>query len=117
MPVPWMAVLSLALLYLAYNVLPTLLAPLLTPLRRLPGPSSPNWFWGHLREFRGDAGTLAQSWIAKYGHVLRFKLILNVRHVHLLSKRGDNLKRFCIPARSSSDHGHQGFEPYLDPFG
>lgn len=78
MPIPWISILVLALLYVAHNVLPTLLAPFLTPLRRLPGPRSPSWLWGHLREYRGDPGTLPKAWIAKYGHVLRFKLMLNV---------------------------------------
>ncbi len=67
-------------LFLGYKIVPTLLEPLLTPLRRVPGPPSPSWFWGNLREYSdSDVGTKSRIWLAEYGHVIRFKLLLNVR--------------------------------------
>ncbi|KAJ3480235.1 hypothetical protein NLI96_g8502 [Meripilus lineatus] len=66
-------------LFAAYQIVPTLLDPFLTPLRHLRGPPTTSWFWGNVKDQSdGDAGEKTQQWVAEYGHVFRIKSLLNL---------------------------------------
>lgn len=73
--------------FVAYKVLPILLEPFLTPLRRIPGPPNASWLWGNLKEIRegSEPGGTTRKYLEKYGHVARYKLFLSVRIVILVS--------------------------------
>ncbi|KAJ3480225.1 hypothetical protein NLI96_g8501 [Meripilus lineatus] len=65
--------------FVAYKVLPILLEPFLTPLRRIPGPPNASWLWGNLKEIRegSEPGGTTRKYLEKYGHVARYKLFLS----------------------------------------
>lgn len=53
--------------------------PYVSPLRSLPGPPSPSWFWGQVKymlELDDDA--LIERWIERYGNNVTFTGLFNV---------------------------------------
>jgi len=51
--------------------------PFVSPLRDLPGPKSPSFIWGNLREiFSADPGELHDKWVEQYGTTFVSNLIV-----------------------------------------
>jgi hypothetical protein len=49
-------------------------------LRNLPGPPSPSWIWGNVRDIlAAEHSVLHEQWIKKYGNVIMYRMLLNVR--------------------------------------
>ena len=65
--------------YGLYKLLEVLITPLLSPLRDLPGPPSPSFAFGNLKEiFDADNSVLHEAWTEKYGHTLMYRAWFNV---------------------------------------
>jgi hypothetical protein len=59
-----------------------LLAPYLSNMRHIPGPSSGSWITGHIGELNKSETDRAEChlrWIQQNGHVYVYKSLLNVR--------------------------------------
>ena len=73
----FVAVLGAAL----WALFPYLLAPFRSSLLNLPGPASPSWFLGTVKDvFESDGTRIFDDWIEEYGPNVMHRGILNVRH-------------------------------------
>ena len=62
-----------------YKLLEVFIKPLFSPLRDLPGPPSPSFVFGNLKEiFDADNSVLHEAWTEKYGHTLMYRAWFNV---------------------------------------
>lgn len=63
---------TVTFIYGVYKLLNVLLiAPLLSPLRDIPGPENPSIIFGNLRQiFEQDPGELHKKWVEAYGSTL-----------------------------------------------
>lgn len=54
----------------------------MSPLRQLPGPISPSWLYGNVREYT-EAGqaVLWDHWTGIYGNTFKFSTFFNVSHL------------------------------------
>ncbi|PCH43005.1 cytochrome P450 [Wolfiporia cocos MD-104 SS10] len=78
--------------FLVWTAIRILVAPLVSPLRDLPGPPRDNWLYGHIRQFNQneDAATLQQSWAETYGPTLRMKGWMNSDRLFTIDTRALN---------------------------
>ena len=59
---------------------PYLLAPFRSSLLNLPGPRSPGWLFGSLKDiYESDGETITDEWIEGYGPNVMYRGFLNVR--------------------------------------
>jgi hypothetical protein len=65
-----------------YRLVRALLHPFFSPLKDVPGPKSNSAMFGHFKEIlEADPGVLHEKWAKEFGPVLKYKMILNVRHL------------------------------------
>ncbi|TFY74216.1 hypothetical protein EWM64_g9797, partial [Hericium alpestre] len=65
--------------------------PYLSSLRDIPGPASPSFIWGNMKEiFEAEALVLHEKWLDKYGPVIKYKGFLNLDRVLTLDLRAIN---------------------------
>lgn len=70
--------LALAVLLL-WQVVPIFVQSFWSPLRKLPGPPSPHWFFGNFKALmRGDASTQQERWAEQYGHTMGYNALFGV---------------------------------------
>lgn len=75
------ALVLVAVLKSAFDILQRILRPLFSPLRLLPGPPSSSWLFGNLLEIRAlDNVDPHEQWFKQYGPVFKYKGFLNVRY-------------------------------------
>jgi hypothetical protein len=82
--------------FVAYWVYRIVVAPLLSPLRVVPGPPSEHPLWGNLRPLIDeDPGRAHADWAEKYGGAVRYRGLLGVsrRNVLFRLKRCESLTR------------------------
>ncbi|CAL1709423.1 unnamed protein product [Somion occarium] len=81
-----------ALIFIAlWKVVPFVVRPYLSPLRRLPGPPSPSWFYGHFRDiFKAENSVLHEKWIEEYGNVITYAGFLNINRLYTLDSHAMN---------------------------
>ncbi|TFY55501.1 hypothetical protein EVJ58_g8212 [Rhodofomes roseus] len=84
--------LSLATLgYGLYKLVELLVAPLFSPLRSLPGPPSPSFIFGNLKEiFDAENSVLHEAWTDKYGNTFKYKAWFNQDRLYTLDTRALN---------------------------
>lgn len=71
---------------------PYLLAPIRSSLLNLPGPPSPGWLFGSLKDiYDSDGEIITDEWIEEYGQTIMYRGFLNVRGSYLISGRGREL--------------------------
>lgn len=64
---------------LCFSLVRVLVRPLFSPLRHVPGPPGGSLLLGHADAFwEPRKESVIEEWIAKYGHILKFKDFLNV---------------------------------------
>ena len=67
------------LAYGLYKLLEVLIEPLFSPLRGLPGPPSPSFVFGNLKQiFDAENSVLHEAWTEKYGNTLKYRAWFNV---------------------------------------
>ena len=69
-----------AAVYIAWHVVRFILRPYTSKLRYMRGPKPQSWLLGNLAEINNSS-----EWVEQYGDTFRFRGILNVRHVVMLS--------------------------------
>jgi hypothetical protein len=80
-PAPTRLLGSAAATYVVYRLLKAIIIPLLSPLRALPGPPSPNWIYGHFLQLMGSAQDVAvvyEGWNRQYGDTFITKGLFGV---------------------------------------
>ncbi|EIN09989.1 cytochrome P450 [Punctularia strigosozonata HHB-11173 SS5] len=74
--------------FLGFSLLRILVRPLFSPLRYIPGPPGGSLLKGHADAFwEPRKESIIEEWIAKYGHVLKFKNFLNSDQLLILDTR------------------------------
>lgn len=64
---------------IAYGLYKVVYGHLYSALRYLPGPPSPSFLFGNLKQLgEGDICTILEQWIGQYGPTIRFGLFFNV---------------------------------------
>jgi len=49
------------------------------PLADLPGPPSPNWLWGNMRQIGdSDPSVMYERWTSEYGKTIKYQLLFGV---------------------------------------
>jgi len=48
------------------------------PLADLPGPPSPNWLYGNMRQIGNDDSVMHERWTSEYGNTIKYKVFLGV---------------------------------------
>ena len=49
------------------------------PLADLPGPPSPNWLYGNMRQIgNNDDSVMHERWTSEYGNTIKYKVLLGV---------------------------------------
>jgi len=62
-----------------------------SPLRLLPGPPNPSFFFGQMREiFKADNSVLHEAWVEKYGPNVTYKGLLGMRRLFTVDTRALN---------------------------
>ncbi|KAI1792354.1 cytochrome P450, partial [Ganoderma leucocontextum] len=83
----FVAVLSAAL----WKLRPYLLAPFRSSLLSLPGPPSPGWLFGSLKDIHNsDGGTIMDEWIERYGSTIMYRGLLNIPRLFTTDTRALN---------------------------
>ena len=74
----WLPV-GTALVMMVWKVANFVIRPYLSPLRSLPGPPSPSWLWGNMKQMveAGD-DSLTQKWFEQYGRTIVTTGLFNV---------------------------------------
>jgi hypothetical protein len=81
------AIVSASVLLFLFYVLQ--IAPLLSPLRHLPGPPSTNLIYGHWDHVRmAEVVQVHEKWLEQFGKTMKFKSLFNV---------GTFVSRICLP--------------------
>ncbi|KAJ7662455.1 cytochrome P450 [Mycena rosella] len=74
--------------YLLYYVLRGVYAELTSPLRLLPGPKSPHWLFGNLKELRDDiASGRDERWFEQYGRTVKLHRLFNRSQVYTIDTK------------------------------
>jgi len=65
------------------SILRSTILPLLSPIRAVPGPDAPTWFFGNMKEIIAGGPNEAQTkWHAQFGPIVRYKTMLSVRSLN-----------------------------------
>ncbi|EPQ51721.1 cytochrome P450 [Gloeophyllum trabeum ATCC 11539] len=65
-------------LYTVWSILQRVTKPYFSALKNIPGPPSPSWLYGNIREIlQQEAGVQVEQWVEQYGHVFKFKWAMN----------------------------------------
>lgn len=60
--------------YALFRLYEVFIAPLLSPIRDLPGPPNPSFIWGNLKEILdAENSVLHEAWTEKYGNTLMYR--------------------------------------------
>jgi len=75
----------------AWKLVPILLAPYTSTLKDLPGPPSPSWLYGNLKDiFKAENSVLHEAWVEKYGNTLKYRGWLGRDRLYTLDTRALN---------------------------
>ncbi|OBZ66502.1 hypothetical protein A0H81_13684 [Grifola frondosa] len=75
-----LSLITVGLAFVLWKVYPTLLRPYTTSLRNLPGPPSPSWFFGNLKQiWNAENSVLQEEWVKEYGPNIMYRGFFNVR--------------------------------------
>ncbi|KAI0692278.1 cytochrome P450 [Cytidiella melzeri] len=62
-----------------------------SPLRSLPGPPNPHFFWGHAKSiYQADQSALQQQWVEKYGPTISYNGLFSTRVLWTMDTRALN---------------------------
>ncbi|KAI0075930.1 cytochrome P450 [Panus rudis PR-1116 ss-1] len=77
-----------ALLVALWKALLFVIRPYLSPLRSLPGPPNPSWFFGQMKQmWEVDDPGLAEHWVEQYGHSITFTGLFNINRLYTTDPR------------------------------
>lgn len=77
-----LSILATGAAYTFFKLAKAAIHPLFSPLRCLPGPSSPSLIFGNFKQiWHADSCALHEEWIHQYGTTLKYKGLFNVRLV------------------------------------
>ncbi|KAJ3570546.1 hypothetical protein NP233_g4326 [Leucocoprinus birnbaumii] len=61
------------------------------PLNGIPGPPSPSWFYGNMRQIReGEIASLHEGWVKEYGTTIKFKVFFGVSRLFTMDLKALN---------------------------
>ncbi|KAJ3566102.1 hypothetical protein NP233_g7217 [Leucocoprinus birnbaumii] len=61
------------------------------PLKGIPGPPSPSWFYGNMRQIReGEIASLHEGWVKEYGTTIKFKVFFGVSRLFTMDLKALN---------------------------
>ncbi len=68
-----------------WRLAPIIVRSLFSPLRDLPGPPSPHWFFGHFKQISKEENSVPQErWVEQYGHTFAYTGLFGVSRRRLL---------------------------------
>lgn len=74
------ALVTAAIIPLLYKFVLSFWRSLRSPVNDVPGPESDHFLWGNLKQISdADAMVLHEEWVAKYGPIVKYKMMFNVR--------------------------------------
>ncbi|KIP05287.1 hypothetical protein PHLGIDRAFT_119937 [Phlebiopsis gigantea 11061_1 CR5-6] len=86
-----LAGIAAVLALLGRYVVPTLWRMYTSPLRLLPGPSSPSALWGFVKVLHAaEASVPQEQWVEQYGPTISFKLMFGIRRLWTVDTRALN---------------------------
>ncbi|KIK68810.1 hypothetical protein GYMLUDRAFT_36303 [Collybiopsis luxurians FD-317 M1] len=62
-----------------------------SPMKDIPGPPNPHWFWGSMKEIAAsDAGVLHEQWVEQYGRTMKYRWILGRERLFTMDTKALN---------------------------
>ncbi|TCD69777.1 hypothetical protein EIP91_006313 [Steccherinum ochraceum] len=76
---------------LLWKIVPVFVRIYTSPLRHLPGPPNPSWFWGQFKViFNSDHGVPQEKWLAEYGQTITYQGMFGGRRLYTHDERAMN---------------------------
>ncbi|KAI0736247.1 cytochrome P450 [Fomitopsis betulina] len=77
--------------YALFRLYEVFIAPLLSPIRDLPGPPNPSFIWGNLKEILdAENSVLHEAWTEKYGNTLMYRAWFQQPRLYTVDTRALN---------------------------
>ncbi|PFH52487.1 hypothetical protein AMATHDRAFT_74271 [Amanita thiersii Skay4041] len=88
---PWLLGLSLLLGYLLFKLAKFAYREYASPISDLPGPSSPSWIWGNLKEiWESDNSAMHDKWISSFGPTIKYKGLFGMTRLYTTDTKALN---------------------------